>query len=81
MGKNIVKNISKSLSGKYSPGLLAMRHNRLYHAIQCATYAFKTTLKRVIQKITEATVDLIGNKTSNKITKISKNSKQNDWEW
>ena len=24
MGKNIVKNINKSLSGKYSPGMLAM---------------------------------------------------------
>ena len=24
MGKNIVKNINKSLSGKYSPGILAM---------------------------------------------------------
>ena len=24
MGKNIIKNISKSLSGKYSPGMIAM---------------------------------------------------------
>ena len=32
--------------------------------------------KRVIQKTAEATGDLIGNKTANKITKLSKKSQQ-----
>ena len=44
MGKNIGKNISKNLSGKYSQNLLDQTK-------QVATDARKTTLKRVIQKI------------------------------
>ena len=32
MGKNIGKNISKNVNGKYSPGMLAMRHKILDHA-------------------------------------------------
>ena len=43
MGKNIVKDISKNLSGKYSQKLLD-------HAKQSATDAFKTASKRAIQK-------------------------------
>ena len=32
MGKNIAKNISKKLSGKYSPGMLPMHQKLLDHA-------------------------------------------------
>ena len=35
-------------------------------------------LKRVIWKTAQATGDLISNKIANKITKLSKNSQQND---
>ena len=63
-GKNIGENISKSLSGKYCRKLLD-------HAKQSAADALKTSAKRVIQKTTEATGDFIGNKTANKITKVT----------
>ena len=43
IGKNIVKIISKNLSGKYSQKLLD-------HAKRSAADALKTTSKRVIQK-------------------------------
>ena len=36
--------------------------------------------KKFIQKAAEATGDLIGNKIANKITKLSKNSQQNNSE-
>ena len=58
MGKNIGKNISKNLSGIYSQKLLD-------HTKQTATDVLKTTSKRVIQKVAEATCDLIGNKIAN----------------
>ena len=61
------------MRGKYSQKLLD-------HAKQSATDAVKTTWKRVIQKTTDATVDLIGNKIADKITKVSKNSQQNNSE-
>ena len=73
MGKSIGKNISKNLSGIYI-------QKRLDHAKQSATDAFRTTSKKAIQKTAEATVDLIGNKIANKITKISKTSQQNNSE-
>ena len=73
MGKNMGKNISKRLSGKYG-------QKRLVHAKQSATDALKTSSKRVIQKRTEATGDLIVNKIANRITKVSKNSQQNNLE-
>ena len=66
--KNMGKNISKNLSGKYGPDMLAMRHKLLDHANQSATDAFKTASKRAIQKTAEVTGDLIGNKIANKIT-------------
>ena len=47
IGKNIAKSISKNLSGKYSQKLID-------HAKQSTTAAFKTTSKRVIQKLMEA---------------------------
>ena len=63
MSQNIGKNMSKTLSGKYSPKLL-------YHAKQFALDALKTTTKRIIQKSAESALidwfdliwgDLIGN--------------------
>ena len=68
MCKNLYKNISKSLSGKYSQKLLD-------HAKVSATDALKTSSKRVIQKTAEATGVLIGNEIANKITKVSKKSR------
>ena len=73
MGKNTGKNISNTLSGKYSQTLLD-------YAKQSATNAFKTASKKAIQKPREATGDLIINKTADKITKVSKNSQQNNSE-
>ena len=43
MGKNIAKNISKNLSGRYGPGMLAMRYKLLDHAKQSATYTLNTS--------------------------------------
>ena len=37
---------------------------------------FETALKRTIQRLAEATGDLISNKLANKITVVSKNSQQ-----
>ena len=48
MGKNIGKNISKNLCGKFSPGMLAARQKFLDHAKQSAAGAFKTASKRGI---------------------------------
>ena len=72
-GKNIGQNISKNGSGKCSQKLLN-------HAKKSATDAFKTALKRAIRKWAAAIGDLIGNKRANKVTKFSKNSKQNNSE-
>ena len=72
MGKNIGKNISKNLSSKYGQRLLD--HTKL-----SGTDAIKTS-KWVIQKVAEATGALIGNKISNKLTKLSKNLQQNNSE-
>ena len=44
------------------------------HAKKDATDAFKTALKRVIQKTGDATEDLIGNKISDKIIECFRNS-------
>ena len=71
MGKSIGKNISKSLSGTNS-------QKPLDHTKQSATDALETTSKRVIQKSAEATGDLIGNKITNRITKVSENLQQNN---
>ena len=65
------KNVKKNASVKYSQKLLD-------HAKQSATDAFKTASKRAIQKTAEATTDLIGNEIANNITKVSKNSPQNN---
>ena len=72
-GKIIGKNISKNLSGKCS-------QKRLDHAKQSATDALETSSKRVLQKTAEATGYLIGNKIVDRITKVIKNSQQNNSE-
>ena len=66
LGKNIGKNVSKNVSSKYG-------QKRLDHAKQYAADANKTSSKRVIEA-TGATGNLIGNKTANRIKKISKHS-------
>ena len=73
MGKNIGKNLSKILSGKYSL-------KPLDHAKKSATDGLKTSSKRIIQKGAEGTSDLNGNEVVNKITKVSKNSQENNSE-
>ena len=74
MGRNIGENISKKLSSKYS-------QKGIDHAKQSATDTIKTASKRAIQKIAEATHDLIGNKIETfRITKLSKNSSKNNSE-
>ena len=62
---------SETLNGKCSQKLLD-------HSKQSATDPPKTTLERAIQKAAEATGDLIVNKIADKITKVSKNSSQNN---
>ena len=65
MGKSKDKNISKSLNDKYS--------QKFYdHAKQFITDALKKTA--------EATGDLIGNKITNRISRVLKNSQQNNSE-
>ena len=71
MGKTIGKNISKSLSSKYSQKLLV-------HTKQSATDVLETASKRAIQKPSEATGDLKGNKIADKITRASKTSPKNN---
>ena len=59
------------MSGKYSQKLLD-------HTKQSATDAFKTASQRAIQKTAEVTGDFIGNKIADRITKVLKNSEQNN---
>ena len=60
--------------------MLAMRQKLLDHAKTSATDTFKTASKRAIHKAGEATVDLIGNKVAERVTKVLKNSHQNNSE-
>ena len=64
-GKSIGKNISNNLSGKYS-------QKRLGHVKKFAIDPLKTSSKRGIQKIAEETGDLIDNKTTEKIEKVTR---------
>ena len=73
MVKNIRKNISKNLSGKYGKKILN-------HAKQSAADALKTNSKRVIQRAAEWTGDLIGNQISTRVTKVSTDSQQSNSE-
>ena len=73
MRKNIAKNVSKDMSGKYNPGLVAMRE-KLDNAKQSAINAFITSSKRQDQKKTaDTTIYWICNKFANKIKKAPKN--------
>ena len=64
MNKSIDKKISKILSAKYSPCILAVRQN-LDYVKQSATDLIKTSSNRVIQETADAIGDLICNKTAN----------------
>ena len=68
---SFVKIKGKSLSNKYGQKLLNS-------AKKSATDAIKTASKRTIQKIAEATGDLIGNKIADKTTIVSKKSSSNN---
>ena len=70
MGKNIGKNINKNLSNNYS-------QKPLDHAKQIATDALETASKREIRKTADATGDLIGKKTLDRITKVSRTAPHN----
>ena len=58
--------------------MLAMSQKLLDQAKKSATNALETFLKKVIQKTVEGTRDLIGNKIIDRITKVPKNSQQNN---
>ena len=73
MNKNIGKNISKNLSRKHS-------YKFFDHVKQSAKGILKTSSKRGIQKLSETTADLIGNKIAHIIIKVSKPSLQNNLE-
>ena len=62
---SFAKNIGTHLSNKYGQKILDT-------AKKSTTDAIKIASKRAIQKTTEATVDLSGNKIADKITSISK---------
>ena len=62
---SFAKNIGKDLSNKYCQKLVDS-------AKKSATDALKTASKRAIQKTSEATGDLVGNKNADKITSYSK---------
>ena len=64
---SFAKNMGKNISNKYSQKLFDS-------AKMSAVDAIKTTSKRAIQKLAEATGNLIGNKIADKITSVSKKS-------
>ena len=68
---SFAKNMGKSLSNKYVKKLFDS-------AKKSTTDAIKTASKRAIQKIAEATGDLIGNKIADKITSVSKTPSNNN---
>ena len=74
MGWNIGKNIRNILSSKYSQKLID-------HAKKSSTHSLKTASKRAIEKKkTEPTSDLMRNKITDRITKVSKTSPKNNSE-
>ena len=77
MGWNIGKNIRNILSSKYSQKLID-------HAKKSSTHSLKTASKRAIEKKKkkkiEPTSDLMRNKITDRITKVSKTSPQNNSE-
>ena len=73
MGKNIDKNISWNLTGKYHQKLLD-------HAKKSAADARKSSSKRIIQKSAKVTGDLTDNKIPKAITTVPRSPSQNNWE-
>ena len=73
MDKNTDKTLSKNLSSKHSQKLFD-------HGKTSATEAFKSPSKAAIQKPSEATVDSVGNKITDKAKKVSKNSQHRNSE-
>ena len=67
--KNIGKNISKNLSGIYSPGILAEHQKLLDNVKQSAIHSVKTATKKK-SKNSRKNSDLIGNKTQIKLQRI-----------
>ena len=67
---SFTKNIGKSLSNKY-------RQKRLDSTKKSSTDAIETASKRAIQKTSEATGDLTGNKIADKITSVSEKPSNN----
>ena len=63
--------VTKNMSNKYSQKLVET-------AKKSATDAIKTVSKRAIQKIAEATGDLVGNKIADKITSASRKSRNEE---
>ena len=76
MSKTIGENISKDLSGKYSPGILAMHKDFLIMLNKLQQMRLKLLQKKQLKKA-EATGHLICNKITKK---ISKNSQRNNSE-
>ena len=68
---SFAKNMGTHLRNKYGQKLLDS-------AKKFTTDAINTASKRAIQKISEATSDLIGNKIVDKITSVSKKPKNNE---
>ena len=68
---SFAKNMGKGLSNKYSQKLLDS-------AKKSTTDAIKAASKRAIQKPAEATGDLIGNKSADKVTSLSKKPSNNN---
>ena len=67
MGKSVDRNIRKTLRGEYSQKFFDL-------AKKFATDATKIAAKKSVQKTAEAMGNLIGNKTADKMTKVSKKS-------
>ena len=66
---SFLKNMGTQLSNKHSK-------KRFYSAKKYTADAIKTASKREIQKTSQATGDLLGNKIVDEITSVSKSSKE-----
>ena len=73
MDRNIGKNVSKSVSSKYSQTLFD-------NAKLFTTDAFKKVSKRVVWKTAEASGGLTGNETGDKIAKVLRTLSMNNSE-
>ena len=72
---SFAKNMGKSLSNKYGQKL----KNLLDSAKKSTADAIKTATKRAIQKIAEATGDLIRNKIADKITSVQRRNLEKNY--